>query len=186
MTKQEALKVAEICNTEFRNSRELRRAFQAVGLLPKSCREEAPYYYSRNGSGKAVRSPGLIAALLSQSCRVLGMPEDLCGRMYQASWCARWRRTLASLQTEHEGSVVFWNRVQWLSNYVTARKDFGRRAATTYAKIATAQLQGAEIIVNANARYTGKRRGFKSVDRIAQTNSRMNGWPTSVIWACYR
>jgi len=45
---------------------------------------------------------------------------------------------------------------------------------------------GAEIIENANARYTGKRAGYTRVVRLAQTNSRHHGWPINVVWACYR
>ena len=61
----------------------------------------------------------------------------------------------------------------------------GRQRAT-YQKMAEHIADGAEIVVNANARYTGKRSGYTRVVRLAQTNSRRHGWPICVIWACYR
>jgi ribosomal protein L17 len=56
----------------------------------------------------------------------------------------------------------------------------------TMDKIEQAITEGAEIIENANARYTGKRAGYTRVVRLAQTNSCSHGWPINVVWACYR
>ncbi len=71
-----------------------------------------------------------------------------------------------------------------LKNLLKSR--YGLRHDSTYAKIAMAIINGAEIVVNSNARYTGRRAGYTRVVRLAQTNSRVHGWPINVVWACYR
>ena len=56
----------------------------------------------------------------------------------------------------------------------------------TIDKINEHLANGAEIVENKNARYTGKRAGYTRVVKLAQTNSRYHGWPINVVWACYR
>jgi hypothetical protein len=56
----------------------------------------------------------------------------------------------------------------------------------TLQKIALAEKRGADIVENRNWHYTGKRDGYVHVEKIAQTNDRMRGYPKRVIWACWK
>ena len=61
-----------------------------------------------------------------------------------------------------------------------------RYATTTLAKIASARAAGAEIVENANWRFTGRGAGYARIEKLAQTNSRRHGRPVRIVWACYR
>ena len=59
-------------------------------------------------------------------------------------------------------------------------------AQSTLQKIQEARAAGAVIIENRNWRYAGRADGFTRVEKIAQTNDRMRGYPKRIIWACYK
>lgn len=54
----------------------------------------------------------------------------------------------------------------------------------TLGKIEAAEAAGAEIIINTNWQFKGKK--FTRVEKLSQTNSRFGGKPKHIIWACYR
>ena len=55
---------------------------------------------------------------------------------------------------------------------------------TTWHKMEAAKAAGAVIVVNKNWRYTGNAR-FQRIEKLAQTNTKTDGVPKQIVWACY-
>lgn len=94
---------------------DIRRWLVARGEISPRCREVAPYYYSQNGSRKAARSPGSVFHWVVREARRLGWNNDKTA--WPTSWCHTWPRTVRSLETEAEGTELFWEAYAYLENY---------------------------------------------------------------------
>ena len=55
---------------------------------------------------------------------------------------------------------------------------------STWNKMQEAKAAGAVIVVNKNWRYTGNAR-FARIEKLAQTNTKTDGVPKQIIWACF-
>lgn len=95
----------------------IRSQLMSMGLVPRTCREQGPYYYSSNGSSERERSPGLVAHAVRRLAVSHGLVERFspeakmqpCG-----GWDGNWPRTQKSWKTEREGSGNFWEMVERL------------------------------------------------------------------------
>ena len=88
------------------------RAFKALraelvrrGLVPSTCREVGPYYYSRNGARKRARAAGHVANAVRSLAR--GIAPNATLAFPVASWDGKWRRTVASVAAEAQGLESF-------------------------------------------------------------------------------
>lgn len=113
--------------------KKIRKFLQAKGLVPSSCRERTPYYYSRNGSRCRERSPGHVVIVLDRILREQDpiYSQEPFGSLYPpASWCAGPRRglgyyprTKASLRLEAEGESNFWNLLAPLAQSMMDKEE---------------------------------------------------------------
>lgn len=54
----------------------------------------------------------------------------------------------------------------------------------TLDKIDRKKKEGAEIIINQSWDFKGK--GYTRIEKIVQTNSKVNQFPKHIVWACYK
>jgi len=99
------------------NFKSIKRQLTAMDLVPRTCREQGPYYYSSNGGTKRERSPGLVAYAVRKLAVSHGLVERFspeatmkpCG-----GWDGNWPRTQRSWLTEQQGAERFWSMVESL------------------------------------------------------------------------
>lgn len=92
--------------------KQIREELKGAGLIPATCREVSPYYYSANGSGRKERSPGHVAIEVRRLAKVHGYEGKT--NMWPCSWAGTWPRTVSSIRTEREGAERFWFMVEFL------------------------------------------------------------------------
>jgi hypothetical protein len=56
----------------------------------------------------------------------------------------------------------------------------------TFQKIQECTKEGADIILNANYKFTGRKGGYQVVKQLCRTNSKFHGYPKHIVWACYK
>ena len=95
----------------------IKKQLTAMNLVPRTCREQGPYYYSANGGTKRERSPGFVATAVRGLAVSHGLVERFspeatmqpCG-----GWDGNWPRTQRSWLTEQQGAERFWVMVEHL------------------------------------------------------------------------
>jgi hypothetical protein len=106
---------------------QIRNELMARGLVPKTCREVGPYYYSQNGGTKRERSAGHVANVVRRmvwdaACKQANLTPDEVAEISAPfadnypceSWCGKWPRTQKSLQAEAQGEKNFWEMANFL------------------------------------------------------------------------
>lgn len=84
----------------------LRDQLIMIGKVPGTCREEGPYYYSRNGGRMKERAGGFIAREVKRMVKSLGI--DVSEYTFPVcSWCSEYPRTIKSMATEQIGQENF-------------------------------------------------------------------------------
>jgi len=91
-----------------------------LAVAGPACREAGWYYYARNGSSVAVRSPGKVAQTVLAVAEALGF--EPAGQPRGTSWCAKWPRTVTSVTVELEGCAVFDAATNYVRSLAAARE----------------------------------------------------------------
>lgn len=95
--------------------RSIKQQLTVMGLVPKTCREQGPYYYSSNGAIKRERSPGIVAYAVRELAVSHGLVERSEATMKSCGgWDGSWPRTQRSWLNEQQGSERFWSMVESL------------------------------------------------------------------------
>lgn len=97
--------------------KDIKKQLTDMGLVPRTCREQTPYYYSSNGGIKRERSPGHVANTVRKLAVSHGLVEQFspeatmnpCG-----GWDGSWPRTQRSWMAEQQGAERFWDMVKLL------------------------------------------------------------------------
>lgn len=93
------------------NFNAVKKNLQREGLVPLSCREQSPYYYSRNGGTARERAPGSVFLAVKKKAIEAGIEVELA---WPASWSGKWPRTKQSIIAEQQGDEIFWGLVEKL------------------------------------------------------------------------